>query len=511
MSVFQKIRDVITKSQSDEFWADSDLGSGPDDNVVNAPISDLPASDFGSDFAPTNNLFDLNIEKVLDHWGVEHAIREIIANALDERTLTGTKNIEIAYHNGTCSIRDYGRGLKYVHFTQNENSEKMTATNLIGKFGVGLKDALGVFYRHHIGVTIHSKYSTITLTMAEKVGFDIQTLHAVFSEPVYPSMVGTQVILTGVTQADVEKAKSMFLVFNHDVKFLERNHYGEVYSCGSNGIGYIYANGVQIASEDNFLFCYNITNMNAQMKKALNRERSNVGRTAYSDTIKNILKNCKSPEVMRPLVNDIGNVMLGTNKDETGWVDIASYAAKTLNQSGHVVCQPPSERARLTNDQVEILQQNGRELIMVTDAVFGKIENDVNTFQTISEEYRQSFKYTYVPPQALSSSERETLALVPPILNLVARKYRVDLPNIRISEAIRMDEYGYTTQGVWDSAENAIIISRGILRSKETFAGVLMHEFAHYCSGFSDNTRDFENVLTEMLGFVYVELRPEVN
>ena len=29
-----------------------------------------------------DNLFDLNIEKVLEHWGVEHAIREIIANAL---------------------------------------------------------------------------------------------------------------------------------------------------------------------------------------------------------------------------------------------------------------------------------------------------------------------------------------------------------------------------------------------------------------------------------------------
>ena len=38
-----------------------------------------------------DNLFDLNIEKVLEHWGVEHAIREIIANALDEMTLTGTK------------------------------------------------------------------------------------------------------------------------------------------------------------------------------------------------------------------------------------------------------------------------------------------------------------------------------------------------------------------------------------------------------------------------------------
>ena len=48
--------------------------------------------------------------------------------------------------------------------------------------------------------------------------------------------------------------------------------------------------------------------------------------------------------------------------------------------------------------------------------------------------------------------------------------------------------------------------NRSILKSKETFAGVLMHEFAHYVSGYADNTRDFENVLTEMLGFVYSEL-----
>ena len=71
-----------------------------------------------------DNLFDLNIEKVLEHWGVEHAIREIIANALDEMTLTGTKKIEISYSDGVCHIRDYGRGLQYIHFTQNENKEK---------------------------------------------------------------------------------------------------------------------------------------------------------------------------------------------------------------------------------------------------------------------------------------------------------------------------------------------------------------------------------------------------
>ena len=39
--------------------------------------------------------FDLNIEKILDDWEVYHAIREIIANAIDEMKLTRTKDIEI--------------------------------------------------------------------------------------------------------------------------------------------------------------------------------------------------------------------------------------------------------------------------------------------------------------------------------------------------------------------------------------------------------------------------------
>lgn len=453
-----------------------------------------------------DNLFDLNIEKVLDHWGVEHAIREIIANALDEMTLTGTKKIDISYSDGVCHIRDYGRGLQYVHFTQNENSEKLNATNLIGKFGVGLKDALGVFYRNHIEVTIHSKYSTVSLVMAKKTGFDIQTLHAVFSEPQYPTMEGTDVVLTGVKEDDLQKAKSMFLVFNSDLICLEKTKYGEVYTSKNGEKSFIYANGVQIASEDNFLFSYNITSMNAQMKKALNRERSNVGRTAYSDTIKNILKNCSSIKVMRLLAGDIGNVMTGTNKDETGWVDVASYAAGILNQEGNVVFMTPSERAQLTNDQVEVLKHSGKELIMVTDAVFGKISGMVETFATVSDKYRENYKYNFIQYKNLTFDERETFDLTTPIMELISKKYSKGAPNIKISETIRIDDFGLVTQGAWDSAENAIIIKRSVLKSKETFSGVLMHEFAHYVSGYTDNTRDFENVLTEMLGFVYNEL-----
>lgn len=77
--------------------------------------------------------FDFNIEKILENWEVYHAVREIIANALDEQKLTGTKEICIHKENGVWYITDHGRSLNYHHLTQNENDEKLSAEGLIWK------------------------------------------------------------------------------------------------------------------------------------------------------------------------------------------------------------------------------------------------------------------------------------------------------------------------------------------------------------------------------------------
>ena len=122
--------------------------------------------------------FDLNIEKTLDDWEVYHAIREIIANAIDEMKLTRTKDIEINKDSqGFWHIRDYGRGLTYHHLTQNENVEKMNSDLVIGKFGVGLKDALAVLFKNKINNVISSKHGIITLKMQEKKGLMIRLLY----------------------------------------------------------------------------------------------------------------------------------------------------------------------------------------------------------------------------------------------------------------------------------------------------------------------------------------------
>ncbi len=45
--------------------------------------------------------FDLNIGEILEAWLPRHAVREVIANALDEQALTKTSDVVIAESEGT--------------------------------------------------------------------------------------------------------------------------------------------------------------------------------------------------------------------------------------------------------------------------------------------------------------------------------------------------------------------------------------------------------------------------
>lgn len=448
--------------------------------------------------------FDLNIEKVLDSWEPKHAVREIIANALDEQKLTGTKDIDIFKEGKKWHIRDYGRGLEYKHFTQNENKEKLEATNLIGKFGVGLKDALGVFNRKGIKIEINSKYAHISLAMKGKTGFDIETLHAKFEEPIDKDFIGTDFIIENIDDDSINAAKSMFLVFNNE-ELLEETKYGAVYEHSSENSS-IYINGVQVATEDNFMFSYNITNINAQIKKALNRERTNVGRTAYSDTIKNILTQCISEAVLLPLVQDLENVMRGTNKDETSWVDVSTYAVKILNDKGDTVFLTPFQRSSLSNQEVEILNGSGKNIVLVTDNVFSKFDDSITTYKDVYEDYSESFEYEFIPIEKLTASEAKIYNEVNDFVLKFLKKHKYNTNvKIQISKSIRIDEAGFRTNGVCDS-KYGIIIKRDMLKSKTEYGGTLLHEFAHFTSGYPDNSREFENVLTDIIGLLSGEM-----
>jgi len=203
--------------------------------------------------------FDLNIEKILEDWEVYHAIREVIANAIDEEILTCTKEIKIFKDKkGRWHIRDFGRGLRYEHLTQKEDEEKLKNPNVIGKFGIGLKDALATFDRKKVKVFIKSRYGDITLGKSEKHDFeDVITLHAYIHSPSDPNFIGTEFIIDGCTTKDIEKAKDLFLRFSGE-KILESTRYGEALE-KKEETARIYVNGVKVAEEENFIFSYNFS------------------------------------------------------------------------------------------------------------------------------------------------------------------------------------------------------------------------------------------------------------
>lgn len=452
--------------------------------------------------------FDLNIEEILEDWEAHHAIREVIANAIDEQILTKTKDIEIIRDSkGKWHIRDYGRGLKYEHLTQKEDPEKLRNPHVIGKFGIGLKDAFATFDRTGIKVFVKSKYGDITLSKSQKHYFeDIITLHAYISSPSDPDSVGTEFIFDGVRDEDIEKAKDLFLRFSGE-RCIESTGYGDVLQ-KKGGMARIYVNGVKVAEEENFLLSYNITSLTSAIRKALNRERSNVGRSAYSGRVKSILLSCKGKEIAEYLVNDLKECNTGDEHDELKWIDVQEHAVKILNAAERVVFFTVEELMHTTN-MVDEAEKSGYKIVTIPEKlkqriqgakdISGTIIRDLSQFFT---EYNESFEFSFVDPGDLTASERRVFGMTDEILDLMGGKPR-KVKEIKISETVRKELGSLVkTAGVWERSTQRIIIKRSQLSEIKSYAGTLLHEVAHAISGTVDVSREFEDELTRLLGII---------
>ena len=455
--------------------------------------------------------FDLNIEKVLENWSVAHAIREIIANALDEQILTESKDIQIFQDQDMrWHIRDFGRGLQYYHFTQNENEEKLNHPHLIGKFGVGLKDALATFDRNNIGVIIDSKYGHFTIGQSSKHGFDdITTLHAYIEEPVSKDLKGTDFCLSGCKQEDINEAKNFFLKFA-GLQLIETTDYGDVYSKRGEK-SEIFINGIKVAEEDNFLFSYNITSLNAVLRRALNRERTNVGRSAYSERVRSILLCIKTDAVINTFTDNLKRMSDGTQCDEMKWVDVQTHAIRLLHSRQETVYVTPEEIENSSGSILEIVRNSGKTPVFVPNTVKNKQDNltddsgnPISTISTVVEEYNQSFEYDFVPYDDLSESEKRIMDLVKPTLEYMNSDMTED--RVFISNRIKQDNTIDETMGVYESSENRIIISRKQLLNKEDFLGTLIHELIHADSHYPDISRAFESRLTRTIGILAAQV-----
>jgi hypothetical protein len=452
--------------------------------------------------------FDLNIDTILEHWTVADAVREIVANAIDEETLTGTSHVEIREDGkGVWHIRDFGRGLHYKHLTQNENDEKLKSKKpIIGKFGVGLKDALATLNRHGIQVVMRSAHGTITVERSVKHGFkDISTLHGLIAPPPDEDIRGTDVELRGIERKHVQAAMQRFLRYS-DEELLETTSYGQVLGRSRQPSARIYVNGILVAEEERLLFSYNITSLTKELRNSLNRERRNLGRSAYSDRVKKILLDCKSSKVANALVNDLGRFTSGEQHEEMRWLDVAVHACKLLNASEPVMFVTNEEMTR-SPDTVGHARKDGLRIVVIPGNVAQKIRGardstgaPVRDISTYEAEWNQSFTFQLIEPAVLSPSERRIFETSRDIFRALGGR-PPKIKKLEISETMRLEK-GFEAVGLWESKEQRIVIKRTQLQDQATFAGTLLHEVAHAISGAPDCNEDFESELTRLLGLV---------
>jgi len=308
----------------------------------------------------------------------------------------------------------------------------------------------------------------------------------------------------------LKRQKKLFLKFSGE-EVIEMTRQGQIVKRSGNQ-GNIYINGVKVSEEENFLFSYNITKLNASIKKALNRERSNVGRSAYTDSVKKILLSSKEKEVAEMLAKDLTNISVGTEHDELTWIDVQEHSVKILNQKGKYLFITSHEAMRYP-DMIDHARSSGHTVIIIPEALKIKIQgtkdlsgNPIIDIGQFIENYNDSFEFRFVDPDKLNDKEKAVYQLTPKILDLFGQMPK-KVKEIRISSTMRKDfSEEVETLGCWDQKSSSIILSRKTLKSISDYSGTLIHELIHAKTGYDDVTRAFETSLTEKIGDLCMQM-----
>jgi len=153
------------------------------------------------------------------------------------------------------------------------------------------------------------------------------------------------------------------------------------------------------------------------------------------------------------------------------------------------------ERARGDGNRVVTVPDSTRQELRSSSDIEGEEIRDVELFQ---EEWKDSFEFEWVDESDLTERESEAWGLKDEVLSLVGVGHLIE--EVRISETMRSLDDGWKALGLWEPAERRIVIKRGVLNSKSGFIGILLHEAAHAKGGATDQTREFEGALTDLLG-----------
>jgi len=245
---------------------------------------------------------DLNI--TVNHCpdaSLDDALAELITNAYDSNNKSGmdAKHVHVEGTVGelggqptTVRIRDAGKGLDKSSFTIGRDcSSANDALKTSGRFGLGLKDALAVLFRHNVEVSIQSTCHDCEFFL-RRGGFGSETIWVRLSSPSLQQ--GTIFVLSSQAVADplrdplhaLNTVRERFLALSlKKPTLLFQTDELEIFASNSiarkkkhiglfliNGSPVLFANGRAIKMQQPTRYGYNFKQLSLVQKQAINRD-----------------------------------------------------------------------------------------------------------------------------------------------------------------------------------------------------------------------------------------------
>lgn len=354
---------------------------------------------------------DLNIgQAYLSEWTVDMAIRELIANAIDESE-NGIIDIE-KISEGVWKITNKGSEIKPANFLIKEG-EKNKEKGKIGKFGIGLKDAIGVLMSRGILVRIFtSEYQYIAEYRKKSKIIDDKCLFInIYNNT--REWLGTEVILENCKDHYIEDAKSHFLIYR-DKKMIEKTKYGDVLlENDENKNGTIYFNGIKIAYEKTFFYSYNIKIEENKLKEGISRERCDLSREIYKDSLKQIIKCIKSEEILSRYYTSFVKTRDGSLKGELVYTDTQLKVIEYIIKHNIKAVLFPAEReGRLITLYKELYSRKGIITIKLLNSYYSRLQKEMALIENniLADNYKA--EYTEIKIDDLSELEKSYFKLI---------------------------------------------------------------------------------------------------
>jgi hypothetical protein len=194
----------------------------------------------------------------VSNWTLAHAVREIIANALDSEAEHGAK-FSIKYDEDQQRLivrnEDIKVDPKALYFGE---SSKRNDDRFVGQYGEGLKLAMLVFARNDLDVRIKNGDSETWKPLIEKDGLGVETL-CVDITKAKRAENNFEVVIPGITEEFWEMMQGWFLRLKAPCD-VHHTSVGELLD-DPEFTGKIYVRGVYVTTREKYDFGYNFSHV----------------------------------------------------------------------------------------------------------------------------------------------------------------------------------------------------------------------------------------------------------